>query len=33
VDPAALAEQVTRYRSATLIGASQARARTGKLMR
>jgi len=27
VDPAALAEQVTRYRSAALIGASQAKAR------
>jgi len=33
VDPAALAKQVTRYRSAALIGASQAKARTGKLMR
>ncbi len=33
VDPAALAKQVTRYRSAALIGASQAKARKGKLMR
>jgi transposase len=33
VDPVALAGQVTRYRSAALIGASQARAREGKLMR
>jgi transposase len=33
VDPAALAEQVTLYRSAALIGASQTAARAGKLMR
>jgi transposase len=33
VDPATLAEQVTRYHSAALIGASQAKARNGKLMR
>jgi transposase len=33
VDPAALTEQVTRYRSAALIGASQTKARKGKLMR
>jgi transposase len=33
VDPASLAEQVTRYRSAALIGASQSKARKGKLMR
>jgi transposase len=33
VDPASLAEQVTRYRSAALIGASQSKARMGKLMR
>lgn len=30
---AALAEQVTRYRSAALIGASQTKARKGKLMK
>jgi hypothetical protein len=33
VDPSALAVQVTRYRSAALIDASQAKARKGKLMR
>jgi transposase len=33
MDPATLADQVTRYRSAALIGASQAKARKGKLMR
>jgi len=33
VDTSALAEQVTRYRSAALIGASQTAARSGKLMR
>jgi hypothetical protein len=33
VDSAVLAEQVTRYRSAALIGASQTAARRGKLMR
>ncbi len=33
VDPAALAVQVTRYRSAALIGASQTSARKGKLMK
>ena len=33
MDPAALAEQVTRYRFAALIGASQTAARSGKLMR
>jgi hypothetical protein len=33
VDSAVLAEQVTRYRSAALIGASQTAARQGKLMR
>jgi transposase len=33
VDPSALAEQVTRYRSAALIGAGQTAARSGKLMR
>ena len=32
-DPAALAEQVTRYHSAAMIGASQTAARRGKLMR
>ncbi len=32
-DPAALAEQVTRYHSAAMIGASQTTARRGKLMR
>ncbi len=32
-DPAALAGQVTRYRSAALIGLSQTAARTGKLMK
>jgi transposase len=32
VNPAALAKQVTRYRSAALIGASQTAARRGKLM-
>jgi len=31
VDSAVLAEQVTRYRSAALIGASQTAARSGKL--
>ena len=31
--PAALAEQVTRYRSAALIGASQTAGRAGALMR
>jgi transposase len=33
VDPAALAEQVTRYRSAALIGASQTAGHSGALMR
>ena len=33
VGPAALAEQVTRYRSAALIGISQTAARSGALMR
>ena len=33
VDPAALAEQVTRYRSAALIGISQTRDRPGALAR
>jgi transposase len=33
VDPAALGEQVTRYRSAALIGASQTQERCGALMR
>jgi transposase len=33
VDPAALAGQISRYRSAALIGASQTAARSGKLMR
>jgi transposase len=33
VDPAALARQVTLYRSAALIGASQTAARSGKLMK
>lgn len=33
VDPDTLAEQVTRYRSAALIGARQTKARKGKLMR
>ena len=32
-DPAALPEQVTRYHSAAMIGASQTAARRGKLMR
>jgi hypothetical protein len=32
MDPSALAVQVTRYRSAALIDASQAKARMGKLM-
>lgn len=33
VDPSALAEQVTRYPSAALIGASQTAGSPGKLMR
>ena len=33
VDPAALAAQIHRYRSAVLLGASQTAARSGKLMK